>query len=208
MDNYGQIHVCNSSIIFDGFGFSNFGKFNSCLDDHSVVSFSKGNVTIFENSDKFYGSFHVSGATVDIDCLLFSTDLLLVSGQVFVSSSMKLLGDVIVHTDCPSITSEEINEFLQIDEYWSSYCQCGFDIQSSVQISNITIISGIITINSSSLISKLSLQSPASFLFIPSNSKPSIMPGPFLNKGNVVGNGTLVLDNGVFSIILENVLII
>ncbi|KAL0231429.1 hypothetical protein GEMRC1_010833 [Eukaryota sp. GEM-RC1] len=196
--NFGTINICNSSINFDGHGFTNYGHLISCLDDLSSITLSNGYVTLFEIYSKFTGSFIVNGSDLVIKCDLFSSSILLLSGQVHVLSSTKVYSDLIVDTDCPSLPLHDVDQSALNDYFWSNYCTCGLFIHSDVEISNITIFSGIVTINSSSLISELSLRSSTSILFIPSLSTPAIMPGPFFNKGIVVGSGTLYLDNGVF----------
>ncbi|KAL0240165.1 hypothetical protein GEMRC1_010271 [Eukaryota sp. GEM-RC1] len=196
--NFGTLNLCNSSINFDGHGFTNYGHLISCLVDHSEITLSSGSVTLFEIYSKFTGSFIVNGSDLLIKCDLFPASVLLLSGQVHVLTSTKVYGNLIVDTDCPSPPLDEISQPILDDDFWSNYCTCGLLIHSDVEVSNITILSGIVTINSSSLISELHLHSSNSILFIPSLSTPAIMPGPFFNKGIVVGSGTLYLDNGVF----------
>ncbi|KAL0231018.1 hypothetical protein GEMRC1_010423 [Eukaryota sp. GEM-RC1] len=196
--NFGTINICNSSINFDGYGFTNYGHLISCLDDLSSITLSNGSITLLEIYSKFTGSFIVNGSDLFIKCDLFSSSILLLSGQVHVLSSTKVYGDLIVDTDCPLLPLHDVDRSALNDDFWSNYCTCGLFIHSDVGISNITILSGIVTINSSSLISELNLRSSTSILFIPSLSTPAIMPGPFFNKGIVVGSGTLYLDNGVF----------
>ncbi|KAL0231316.1 hypothetical protein GEMRC1_010720 [Eukaryota sp. GEM-RC1] len=195
--NFGTINLCNASINFNGHGFTNYGHLISCLNDLSSITLSNGSVTLLEIYSKFTGSFTVNGSDL-FKCDLVSSNILLLSGQVHVLSSTKVYSDLIVDTGCPSLTLDDVDQSALNDDFWSNYCTCVLFIYSDVQISNITILSGIVTINSSSLISELYLLSSMSILFIPSLSTPAIMPGPFFNKGIVVGSGTLYLDNGVF----------
>ncbi|KAL0230912.1 hypothetical protein GEMRC1_010317 [Eukaryota sp. GEM-RC1] len=196
--NFGTIFLCNSSLIFTDFGFNNHGELISCS-GLSHLNFQNGNVFIHELSSSFHGFFTVSGADVQLNISAMTSDVFITSGKVTAVSPIIFDCFVSIDVSCPFIDFDDVSlSTINNDLYWFEYCDYGLSVTQTSTFSNVHVINGIITFDSDVFLSTLTLNASNSLLFLPSFRSTVLMPGPFINKGNVVGNGTLILDNARF----------